>query len=97
MPEYLKRFDGNTHLRTTHLDNLSYVSSLAHGNTGISNFNKSFFFRSHSLWNSIPYDIKQLSISNPTEFSTDLIEYFWTQAIESDESCESDPSSCDID
>ena len=84
MPGYLTLFDGSTGLRTTHLDNLSYVSSLTYGNTGISNLNNSFFFRTQSLWNSIPYNIKNLP--NPTEFSTELTKFFWTQLLESGES-----------
>ena len=67
MPEYLNRFDGTTCLHITHLDSSSYVSSIIHGISGISNLSKSFFFRSHSLWNSLPFDIR--NISNPTDFN----------------------------
>ena len=43
LPEYLKLFDGQTQLRTTHLDSLSYVSSLNYSASGLNKLNKSFF------------------------------------------------------
>ena len=48
MSGYLTQYNGNTRLRTTHLDDLSYVSSLVHGTSSITNLNMSFFFRTHS-------------------------------------------------
>ena len=94
MPEYLNRFDGTTCLRTTHLDSSSYVSSIIHGTSGISNLNKSFFFRIHSLWNSLPFDIR--NISNPKDFNSQITEYFWEQTrIDINEYEDSDISSQD--
>ena len=58
MPDYLKCYNGDSRLRSTHLDNLLFVSNIASTTTSINNVNKSFFFRSHSFWNSLPFDIK---------------------------------------
>ena len=57
MPDYLTRYNGDSRLRSTHLDNLSFVSNIASTTTSINNLNKSFFFRSHTFWNSLPFDI----------------------------------------
>ena len=70
LPEYLSLFDGNNPLRVTHLDELCYVSNIITRHMGISNLNKSFFFCIHTLWNSLPYDIRNLK--NPKEFNTNL-------------------------
>ena len=51
MPDYLTPYSGDSLLRSTHLDNLSFVSNIALTTTSISNLNKSFFFRSHTLRN----------------------------------------------
>ena len=50
MPDYLTR--------STHLDNLSFVSNIASTTTSINNLNKSFFFRSDTFWNSLSFDIR---------------------------------------
>ena len=57
IPDYLTLYSGDSRLRRTHLDNLSFVSNIASTTTSIANLNKSFFFRSHTLWNSSPFDI----------------------------------------
>ena len=62
MPDYLTIFDGISGLRTTHLDELSYISHVQHNTTSINNLNKSFFFRSHSLWNALPLEIRKEKI-----------------------------------
>ena len=53
MPDYLTPYSGDSRLRSTHMDNLSFVSNIALTTKSINNFNKSFFFRSHTLWNSL--------------------------------------------
>ena len=58
MPDYLTRYDGDSRLRNMHLDNLSFVSNKASATTSIQNFNKPFFFRSHTFWNSLSFDIR---------------------------------------
>ena len=92
MPEYLTIYDGSTPLRAIHLDSLSYVPSIDYKASGINNLNRSFFFRCHSLWNSLPLEIK--TSHKPTEFNTNLIKYFWSQILTSNiDTDESDLSS----
>jgi hypothetical protein len=79
IPEYLTFFDGKSCLRSTHLDSLSFVSSLTSRNTGTRNLEKSFFFRSHTLWNSLPFTIRSCSSYNV--FKDKLIVHFWEQAL----------------
>ena len=55
LPYYLKPYNGNSRLRTTHLDSLPFVSSLATKSTSIHNLNKSFFFG--ATLNGIPYQL----------------------------------------
>ena len=45
IPDYLTLYSGDSRLRRTHLDNLSFVSNIATTTTSINNLNKSFFFR----------------------------------------------------
>ena len=87
IPQYLNFFDGKSRLRSTHLDSLSIVSKLSHGCTGVRNLEKSFYYRSHNVWNSLPFSIR--SCWNKLEFKNKIISYFWEQAktefIESDD------------
>ena len=46
MPDYLTLYSGGSRIRSTHLDNLSFVSNIALTTISIlSNLNKSIFFR----------------------------------------------------
>ena len=74
MPEYLTLFDGNSRLRSTHLDKLSFVCSLATSTAGNHTLNKSFFFRSHLLWNTLPFDIR--NSTKLSEFKHKLHKHF---------------------
>ena len=58
MPDYLTLYNGNSRLCSTNLDNLSFVTNIASTATRINNLNKYFFFRSHTFWNSLPFDIR---------------------------------------
>ena len=40
MPDYLTLYNGNGRLRSTHLDNLSFVTNIASTATSINNLNK---------------------------------------------------------
>ena len=94
MPNYLTPYDGTSGLRITHLDKLSYTSHIRQNITGINNLNKSFFFRSHSLWNSLPLEIRNKE--NPNEFKTELEKHVWSIALkDTDGSDESGWSSSD--
>ena len=83
-PSYLSPFNGSS-LRNCHLDKLSMQSTIhpkAPQNlevdmphTGIS---KSFFYRAHSAWNKLPFDIRK--IVSPSLFKKKLIEHLWKEA-----------------
>ena len=79
LPSYLNIFNNNSRLRSTHLDSQSYVSTLSSKSTSSNNLRKSFFFRTHITWNSLPYEIRILS--SPSIFKTELTKYFGTQAL----------------
>ena len=79
MPDYLTLYNGNSRLRSTHLDNLSFVTNIASTATSINNLNKSFFFRSHTFWNSLPFDIRN-SISLLL-FKNKLYKHLWNIAL----------------
>ena len=86
-PEYLSWYNNNSRLRTTHLDTLSFISNLTSRNTGTRNLQKSFFFRSHTLWNSLPFVVR--SCFGRTNFKEKLNLHFWelvmSEASESDD------------
>ena len=74
MPSYLSLFTGSR-LRSSHLDNLCFVSSVLPSGSSIATLNKSFFYRTHSLWNRLPLEIRQ--IVSTIEFRKELIIHFW--------------------
>ena len=67
----------------THLDNLSFVSNIASTTTSIANLNKSFFFRSHTLWNSLPFDIR--NSMRLSQFKIKLAKHLWSIALSDNE------------
>ena len=74
MPPYLSLFTGNQ-LRSSHLDNLCFVSSVLPSGSSTVTLNKSFFYRTHNLWNRLPLEIRQIVSS--IEFRRELIIHFW--------------------
>ena len=74
LPPYLSLYQGNTRLRSSHLDKLCYISSLS-PQTATNAFAKSFFFRTHTKWNHIPLSIRE--IDSLTEFKSKLTKYMW--------------------
>ena len=92
LPSYLKFYEGNSRLRTCHLDRLSLVSSIKPKCSVVSDSNKnsplykSFFYRVHLLWNLLPLDIREIQ-QLPT-FETQLLQFLWKSAAEE--------SNCDI-
>ena len=46
--------------------------------TSINNLNKSLFFRTHTLWNSLPFDIR--NSMRLTQFKSKLAKHFWSIA-----------------
>ena len=75
LPDYLSFFDGTSRLRSSHLDSLSIVSSLQPKHLSDVSLNKSCFYRTHSLWNSLPFDIR--NIQGPSSFKIEVIKYLW--------------------
>ena len=60
LPEYLSFFDGVSRLRSNHLDSLSIVSSVQPRHQSDVSLNKSCFYRTHSLWNSLPLELRNI-------------------------------------
>ena len=81
LPPYLTLFNGETRLRSTHLDNLCYISSIIPKTSSSSLLSKSFFYRTHSLWNSLPLEIR--SLGSLTVFRSRLETYFWQNTLSS--------------
>ena len=82
-PSYLSRFQGSS-LRKCHLDKLCMQSSIHPKvpqnleieipTTGISN---SFFYRTHSAWNRLPFKIR--SIESQTLFKSAITKHLWLE------------------
>ncbi len=75
LPNYLNLFDGQSRLRSSHLDRLSFVSNLLPRGNSTSLLNKSFFFRVHTLWNALSFEIRETEIESPLIFKARLIEH----------------------
>ena len=88
MPDYLTLYSGDSRLRSTHLDNLSFVSNISLTTTSISN--KSFFFRSHTLWNFLPFDLR--NSMRPSQFKIKLVKRYWNMAATDNEQSEDERS-----
>ena len=75
LPDYLYFFNGISRLRSCHLDSLSIVSSIQPKNLSDVSLNKSCFYRTHSLWNALPFDIRKIQFSSA--FKNEVIKHFW--------------------
>ena len=84
LPEYLTRYDGTSKLRTTHLDRSSYVCSLQPKGTSNNLLDKSFFYRTHSMWNHLPLDIREIICAS--SFKEKVTEHLWKQLLSSNSS-----------
>ncbi len=82
LPDYLSLFTGQTRLRSTHLDRLSFVSTLLPRGKSTSLLDKSFFFRVHSLWNDLPLEIRE--IGSPSIFKSKLTTHLWDSLKQAD-------------
>ena len=76
IPMYLRRFE-SSRLRSTHLDSLSFEVNISTEPINYHNLKKSFFFRSHTIWNSLPFEIR--NIQDPLKFKTELHKYYWNK------------------
>ena len=77
IPQYLRFFDGKSRLRSTHLDILSLVSSLFQSSTGVRNLEKSSYYRSHNVWNSLPFHIRSCWKKSEFKNKVELNAEFW--------------------
>ena len=78
LPEYLSLYNGNSRLRSCHLDHLSYVSAILPVSNN-SLLKRSFFYRTHLLWNNIPLDLRENSC--PIKFKAKLRDHFWNELL----------------
>ena len=84
LPDYLTFYNGNSRLRSSHLDHLSLECSLLPRNSLSTLLEKSFFYRTHTVWNSLPLELREVNIT--TMFRTNLEKYLWKEVLELDSS-----------
>ena len=75
MPNYLTPFTGQSRLRSSHLDELSFECSLLPRSSTTTILEKSFFYRTHTIWNSTPLEIRKLS--SISQFRSKLESHLW--------------------
>ena len=75
MPNYLTPFIGQSRLRSSHLDELSFECSLLPRSSTTTILEKSFFYRTHTIWNSTPLEIRKLNIIS--QFRSKLESRLW--------------------
>ena len=87
LPDYLSFFQGQSRLRSCHMDHRSLVSSIVPNITINCNnvssernstnaFSNSFFYRSHLTWNSLPLEMRE--IESHSLFKVELIKHLWS-------------------
>ncbi len=79
LPEYLLIFDGKSRLRSTHQDRLSYVCTLQPKGMSTGLLDKSFFYRTHSMWNHIPLDIREITCNSL--FKDKVTKHLWSNLL----------------
>ena len=84
LPSYLNFFSGSC-LRASHYDRLSIICNIlprsnSYSLSSCNPFTNSFFYRTHSIWNLVPFNIREISC--PINFKHKIIEYVWTLARE---------------
>ena len=89
LPSYLQPHQGHSTLRNSHMDSLCFVSSIS-PRTSSNAFAKNFFFRTHTKWNHIPLDIRE--IESITDFKSKLSTHMWGKIIPVDSDSELDYS-----
>ena len=80
---YLSFYNGISRLRSSHFDRLTIISSVhpksssytATNRNSRSALGNSFFYRTHLIWNNLPFDIR--NISDHTKFKDALIKQLW--------------------
>ena len=89
LPSYLQPYQGHSRLRNSHMDSLCFVSSIS-PRASSNAFAKNFFYRTHTKWNHIPLDIRE--IESITDFKSKLSTYMWGKIIPMDSDSELDHS-----
>ena len=79
LPTYLTWFNGTSRLRKTHMDRLSLVCSLIPSTSSSRPLEKPFFYRTHSLWNSLPIEIREITALSM--FRSKLEKHLWESAM----------------
>ncbi len=83
MPDYLAPFKGHSRLRSSHLDELSFVSSPIPNSCSTTNLEKSFFYRTHMVWNALPLELR--SLESISEFRSKVEAHLWKDILKKDE------------
>ena len=92
LPEYLSFYQGSSRLRQCHFDRCSVVSSViprssqnrSSGSGSSDPLSRSFFYRTHLLWNSLPLETRE--ISSQSQFKSKVTEHLWKVIITEDHS-----------
>ncbi len=79
LPAYLSFYQGSSRLRRCHLDSLSVVSSIIPRSTQNNALSRSFFYRTHLLWNQLPLEIRQ--ITSLSQFKSEVTKHLWKLAL----------------
>ena len=87
LPSYISFYTGRTRLRSCHLDHRSLVSSKSPRSVSVQSqartgFRNSYYYRAHLMWNLLPLSLRE--IIRPSIFKTKLIDYIWTDTVNSD-------------
>ena len=83
LPDYLSFFQGQSRLRSSHLDKLSLLSSISPKSS--SPLVHSFFYRAHCKWNRLAHEIRD--IESHQLFKNKLIEHLWKELAYNDPDC----------
>ena len=75
LPPYIVRFSGNSRLRSSHLDEHCYISTVAPRSESAP-FAKSFYIRTIGKWNNLPLELR--CIDCMIEFKSELVKYLWS-------------------
>jgi len=84
LPSYLTFFEGQSRLRSSHLDSLSLVSSLQprtnlYSTRTSSHLAKTFFYRTHIKWNDLPLCLREINC--PDKFKVELNVHLWLNVL----------------
>ena len=85
LPSYLQPFQGQSRLRSCHMDPLCFTTSVL-PRASSNAFAKNFFFRTHTKWNHIPLVIRE--IESITEFKSKLSTYMWDRILPGEYGCD---------